>query len=65
MERAQRTHKEEFYQTVELPDTIGELRRKLRAWEVVYNTQRPHQALGYQTPEAWYQQWLTTQTERG
>ncbi len=65
VERAQRTHKEEFYQTVELPDTIGELRQKLRAWEVVYNTQRPHQALGYQTPGAWYQQWLTTQTERG
>ncbi len=65
VERAQRTHKEEFYQVVELPDTIGELRQKLRAWETVYNTERPHQALGYQTPGAWYQQWLTTQTERG
>ncbi len=65
VERAQRTHKEEFYQTVELPDTIGELRQKLRAWEVVYNTQRPHQALGQLTPETFYQRWLTTQTERG
>ena len=44
--------------------SIGELRRKLRAWEVVYNTQRRRQALGYLTPRAWYQQWLTTQTER-
>jgi transposase InsO family protein len=64
VERAQRTHREEFYQVVELPDGIGELRQKLRAWETIYNTRRPHQALGYQTPEAFYQQWLTTQTER-
>jgi len=65
VERAQRTHREEFYQVVELPETIGELRQKLRAWEAVYNTKRPHQALGYQTPEAFYQRWLTKQTERG
>ncbi len=64
VERAQRTHKEEFYRVVELPETIGELRQKLRAWEVVYNTRRPHQALAYQTPWAWYQHWLTAQTER-
>lgn len=65
VERAQRTHREEFYQVVELPDTIGELRQKLRAWETVYNTQRPHQALGYLTPEGYYQAWLTAQAERG
>ncbi len=65
VERAQRTHKEEFYQLVELPDTIGELRQKLRAWETVYNTERPHQALNYQTPVAYYNQWLQAQTERG
>jgi transposase InsO family protein len=65
VERAQRTHREEFYQVVDLPETIGELRQKLRAWEVVYNTRRPHQALGYVTPQAWYHQWLTTQTEMG
>ena len=65
MERAQRTHKEEFYRVVELPDTIGELRQKLRAWEAVYNTERSHQALGYLTPETFYQRWLTTQAERG
>jgi len=64
VERAQRTHREEFYQVVDLPDTIGELRQKLRAWETVYNTRRPHQALGYQTPKAFYQRWLMTKTER-
>ena len=64
VERAQRTHKEEFYQLVELPETIGELRQKLRAWEVVYNTRRPHQALGQLTPETFYQRWLEQQMER-
>lgn len=65
VERAQRTHREEFYQVTELPETIGELRQKLRAWETVYNTRRPHQALGYLTPAAYYNAWLSTQAERG
>lgn len=60
VERAQRTHREEFYQTLDPPASIEELRQKLRAWETVYNTQRPHQALGYLTPLAFYQQWLAT-----
>ena len=34
----------------DLPDTIPELNRLLQAWERVYNTIRPHQALGYLTP---------------
>ncbi len=54
------THREEFYQALDPPASIEELRQKLRAWETVYNTQRPHQALGYQTPLAFYQQWLAT-----
>jgi transposase InsO family protein len=65
VERAQRTHQEEFYQVIDLPDTITELRERLKAQETVYNTIRPHQALGQQTPWAFYQQWLATQTERG
>jgi putative transposase len=64
VERAQRTHQEEFYQVVDLPDTIAELRERLKAQETVYNTIRPHQALGQRTPEEFYQQWLATQTER-
>jgi putative transposase len=63
VERAHRTHNEEFYQVEELPDTIGELRQKLRAWENVYNTVRPHQALGQRTPQEFYQEWLATHTE--
>ena len=55
VERAQRTHKEEFYELVDVPDTITEYRALLLAHEEVYNTVRPHQALGQITPWAWLQ----------
>lgn len=61
VERAQRTHKEEFYQMLDPPDSIDELRRLLLAHELCYNTVRPHQALGQLTP----QQWLLASQERG
>jgi transposase InsO family protein len=53
VERAQRTHKEEFYQLLDPPDTIAELKAQLLEQEQRYNTYRPHQALGYLTPQAW------------
>jgi transposase InsO family protein len=51
VERAQRTHTEEFYEVWDLDWTVPELNRQLRAWEEVYNTVRPHQSLGYRTPD--------------
>jgi len=50
VERAHRTHQEEFYQVADLSWTVSELRPQLLAWEKVYNTVRPHQGLGYRTP---------------
>jgi len=50
VERAHRTHTEEFYEVADLPWTVAELKPHLLAWEKVYNTIRPHQALGYRTP---------------
>ena len=47
VERAQRTHTEEFYEVTDSGFEIAELNRALREWERVYNTVRPHQALGY------------------
>ena len=52
MERTQRTHTEEFYEVVDSDFTIAELAPKLLEWERVYNTVRPHQALGYLTTAA-------------
>jgi len=50
VERANRTHTEEFYQVTPCSLEMRKLNRELRHWEKIYNTVRPHQALGYLTP---------------
>lgn len=54
VERAQRTHKEEFYYRLANASTLGRVNKLLRRWEDVHNTYRPHQALGQITPLAFY-----------
>ena len=39
--------------------TLADARRIIEAWWVEYNTERPHSALGYLTPEAFEQRTLT------
>jgi len=56
VERAQRTHTEEFYEVTEANFEIRELNQALLEWEKVYNTIRPHQALGYLTPQQFLEQ---------
>lgn len=50
VERANRTHTEEFYEVTDAPAELEPLRLALAAWETTYNTIRPHRALGYLTP---------------
>ena len=50
VERAQRTHTEEFYEVNDCSWTVPELNRELKQWEYIYNCVRPHQALDYKTP---------------
>jgi len=50
VERAHRTHNEEFYEVTPLRWNLLEVNRQLLTWEHTYNTIRPHQALGYATP---------------
>jgi len=50
VERAHRTHTEEFYEVTDSSFDLSELRTELLEWEVIYNTVRPHQALAYLTP---------------
>lgn len=57
VERAQRTHTEEFYELTHSSFEIDELNQALREWERIYDTVRPHQALGYLTPEQFLQQY--------
>jgi putative transposase len=50
VERANRTHTEEFYEVTAAEPELAAFQAELRAWETVYNTVRPHQSLGYLTP---------------
>jgi len=50
VERANRTHTEEFYEVTDAEPELEAYQAELGAWETVYNTIRPHQALGYLTP---------------
>jgi transposase InsO family protein len=51
VERVQRTDREEFYACTDVEPRLEALRPALRAYEDTYNTIRPHQALGYLTPQ--------------
>lgn len=61
VERANRTHTEEFYECSLAPPTVAALGAELRAWEATYNTVRPHQALKYLTPLQWVTAWQAQQ----
>jgi putative transposase len=53
VERANRTHTEEFYEVYGGSWTVADIRLALLDWERTYNTVRPHQALAYLTPQEW------------
>jgi transposase InsO family protein len=57
VERVHWTHTEEFYEITESSFGLSELKDELLEWEGVYNTVRPHQALGYVTPLRFLEQW--------
>ena len=50
VERANRTHTEEFYEVTDSSFELADLRPKLLQWENICNTFRPNQALNYLTP---------------
>jgi len=51
VERAHRTHLEEFYAVIPDSPQLDKLNIALYKWERVYNQIRPHQALDYLTPD--------------
>jgi len=63
VERANRTHSEEFYQVTPCSLELKKLNRELRHWERIYNTVRPHQALGYLTPHQFLAQFSSQRKE--
>lgn len=56
VERAHRTHSEEFYEVTDSDFSLPDLRQKLLQWELRYNTFRPHQSLKYLTPSEFIHQ---------
>ena len=64
IERSFRTDDDEFYHVEELPADLGGLEHALLAWNQVYETVRPHQALGYLTPDQFYHQWTAANHQR-
>lgn len=60
VERAHRTHQEEFYDLYEIPEHLPAHNMLLRDWEDIYNSVRPHQALGYLTPNEFLAHWWAT-----
>lgn len=50
VERANRTHTEEFYELTDSDFELADIRTKLLEWEGICNTYRPNQALKYLTP---------------
>lgn len=51
VERANRTHTEEFYEVTDSDFELADIRSKLLEWERICNTYRPNQALNYLTPQ--------------
>ena len=56
VERAQRTHTEEFYELYDSDLEIAPLNEALLAWERVYNTIKPHHSLDGRTPAEYLEQ---------
>lgn len=62
VERANRTHAEEFHELAWGEPDLRRLGRSLLRWERTYNTVRPHQALGYLTPAEFVARWRGEQS---
>ena len=45
--------------------SLEEARQTVEAWRIDYNTERPHRALGQQTPAAWAAAWAPAQKAPG
>ena len=61
VERANRTHREEFYEVYDVDLNLEEHNRQLEEWAYTCNYIRPHQNLDYLTPNEYYRQWKRKQ----
>ena len=64
VERANRTHREEFWECSDGDLDLPVVPSALRDWEDVYNRERPHHALGLRTPAAFLANWQDDQLSK-
>jgi len=64
VERAHRTHTEEFYEVADIDFSIESLNKALVQWEMIYNTFRPHQSLNYLPPKKFLDLFNNTKGEK-
>ncbi len=64
VERANRTHREEFWECDDGDLDLPTVSDALRTWEDVYNTERPHHALGLRTPAEFLADWHAAQLSK-
>ena len=57
VERAHRTHLDEFYSAYPIDFTSPSLNQVLEEWERIYNQVRPHRALDNLTPQEYIQRY--------
>jgi transposase InsO family protein len=58
VERANRTHREEFYEVEDIGLTLEEHNKQVERWIVTHNTIRPHQSLDDLIPSEYFQRYL-------
>lgn len=63
VERFNRTSREEFHECSFADANVTSLQPAALAWETIYNTIRPHEALGFQTPLEFLTQYQLPQKE--
>lgn len=64
VERSHRTHREEFWECYAGDLDLPVVQPAARAWEDVYNTERPHHALGLRTPAEFLADWHVAQLSK-
>jgi transposase InsO family protein len=64
VERSHRTHREEFWECYDGDLDLPCVQAAIRAWEAVYNTVRPHHALGLRTPAEFLADWHAAQLSK-
>ena len=60
VERAHKTHIEEFYEVTDSSFDLPDIREHLLDWEKICDTVRPNQAINYMTPLQFIEQWNKT-----